>query len=128
VQVLGEQSKQVIAIPTTAITYSLYGDSVYVVKQQTGGSGETGKGGQEDEAGTAAKKAGESGASGQEVLTVERRFVRVGEERESEVSITEGIETGDMVVTSGQLKLKPDARVVINNESPLKPLNPIPKE
>jgi membrane fusion protein (multidrug efflux system) len=52
-------------------------------------------------------------------LVVERRFVRVGETRDGTVSILSGVEPGELVVTSGQIKLFPGAPVVIDNSVPL---------
>jgi membrane fusion protein (multidrug efflux system) len=52
-------------------------------------------------------------------LIVERRFVRVGETREGRVSIIEGVNAGDEVVSEGQLKLQPGARVRIDPDARL---------
>jgi membrane fusion protein, multidrug efflux system len=61
-------------------------------------------------------------------LTVERRFVRVGSSQGDNVAILEGVAEGEQVVTSGQLKLHPDATVKIDNSQPLTPSAERPKQ
>ena len=61
-------------------------------------------------------------------LTVERRFVRVGPRLGDRVAIVDGIEAGEEVVTSGQIKLKPGATVTIDNSRALQPLSVRPKQ
>ncbi|MDP1573936.1 MAG: efflux RND transporter periplasmic adaptor subunit [Coxiellaceae bacterium] len=75
----------VITVPQTAVTYSMYGDSVYVVENK-----------------------------GKEKIAVQK-YVLVGDRRDNVAEITKGIVAGDEVITSGQLKLHPNATVVINN-------------
>jgi membrane fusion protein, multidrug efflux system len=98
-------SQQVLALPRTAINYSSYGSSVFVVKgdreaaQQEGG----------------------------EPLTVTQRFVRLGPARGDFVAIVDGLETTDEVATSGLLKLRNDQPVIINNDISMAPeLAPTP--
>ena len=87
VTVLGDGAEEVMTLPRTAVTYSLYGDSVYVVKQDG------------------------------DVMRAQRRFVRAGETREDRVAITQGLEPGEHVVTTGQIKLRDGASVLIDNEA-----------
>ncbi len=87
------QQRDVITLPRTAITYNPYGDSVFVVREEAQAEGE------DDEP----------------VLTVERVFVRTGDNRGGEVQILDGIAVGDRIVTSGQLKLRNGTRVQIDN-------------
>jgi membrane fusion protein (multidrug efflux system) len=46
---------------------------------------------------------------------VEQRLVTVGPRRGDQVAILDGLKEGEVVVTSGQLKLKNDTPVNINN-------------
>jgi membrane fusion protein (multidrug efflux system) len=85
-----EEETGVITLPQTAITYNPYGDSVFLVNEEQTDDGQT-------------------------VKTVERKFVRTGETRGDQVQILEGIEEGQTVVTSGQLKLRNGSRVKIDN-------------
>src|SRR3990167_4814521 len=87
-----------VLVPETAITYTLYGNSVYVIEEQA----------DEGDADSPA-----SAADGQAVLRVERRFVETGERREGQVVILKGLQAGERVVSAGQLKLDSGARVVI---------------
>lgn len=78
----------VITVPETAVSYSAYGDSVYVV---------------------AAPESGTAGAA----PTVRQAYVKTGERLRGRVVVTEGIKAGDQVVTSGQLRLHNGAAVEI---------------
>lgn len=80
----------VVVVPQTAITYSLYGDSAYIV---TKGKDKKDK----------------------PVLIANQKFITVGERRGTVVAVTKGVSAGDEVVTAGQLKLHPGAQVNINN-------------
>lgn len=92
---LPSEAPQVV-VPETAITYTLYGNSVYVIEQQKGEDGQT----QQDD-------------KGQPVLAVQRRFVDTGERREGLVVVNKGLQAGEQVVTAGQLKLDNGAHVAI---------------
>lgn len=92
---LAGETPQVL-VPETAITYTLYGNSVYVIEAQHGDDGSPA-----------------NAADGQPVLQVERRFVETGERREGQVVIVKGLQAGERVVSAGQLKLDSGARVVI---------------
>ena len=107
VVVLAGAPRDVVTVPRTAVTFSLYGDSVYVVKPAPA------KGGQPPSA--PAKQDGEK------ELVAERRFVRTGEVRDDRVAITTGLTPGEEVVTTGQLKLNPGARIRVDNSQKLAP-------
>lgn len=96
-----EQPKipNVVVLPTTAISYSLYGNSVYVIKK--------------DEEST-------KDQDGKDILRVKRVFVTTGDQQGNYTVIKSGVKAGDMVVSSGELKLQNDTRVVINNDVVLK--------
>ena len=96
----GEEQR--VVVPETAITFTLYGDSIYVVGQK------------KDEQGQVSKD-----DKGQPQRVVERRFVRIGERREGLAVVLEGLEGGEQVVTSGQLKLDNGAAVAIVAERDL---------
>jgi len=92
----GEQ--QVIVLPEAAITYTLYGNSVYVISEKKNEDGQVIK---DDK--------------GQAELMVKRRFVETGERRAGQVVISKGLQAGEQVVSAGQLKLDDDAHVSIAN-------------
>ncbi|KTD48716.1 RND efflux membrane fusion protein, acriflavin resistance protein E [Legionella rubrilucens] len=85
---------EVIVLPSTAISYSLYGHSVYLI--------EKGSKGEKDE-------------NGKDKLYVKRVFVKTGEQSGNFTVINSGVKAGDIVVSSGELKLQNGTRVVINN-------------
>jgi membrane fusion protein, multidrug efflux system len=110
VNVLAGAAKEVVTLPRTSISYSLYGDSVYVLTP-------------------APQKPGEAQAAGSDQLyAIERRFVRPGDTREDKVAISEGVQPGELVVSEGQIKLQPNARVRVDPNAGLKPLSPRPRE
>ena len=90
--------EQVVTVPQTAVTYSLYGDNVFVV--------------------VPAKKADPNAKD--EDLAIERRFVKAGEVRDGRVEIESGLAAGDKVVTAGQNKIDQGSKVVIDNSIALK--------
>lgn len=102
VLVLVGEPADVVTVPRTAVTYSLYGDSVYVVKP----------------APTDAKEAAPT-ANAEPALIAERRFVKTGQVRDDRVAVTSGLAAGDQVVTTGQIKLNPGAAIRIDNAQPL---------
>lgn len=94
---------QVIVVPQNALSYSLYGDFVYVATQS---------------------KTGE----GADVTSVERRIVKSGERRNGAVVIEEGLKAGETVVTSGQLKLDNGTHVAIVKDDTLALPEQVPVE
>lgn len=84
----------VVTVPKAAITYSLYGDSVFIV-------------GPDKE---------KKDDKGQPALTVNEVFIKLGDERGSRVAVVEGVKAGDLIVTSGMQKLHTGAEVQINND------------
>ncbi|MCC7045667.1 MAG: efflux RND transporter periplasmic adaptor subunit [Alphaproteobacteria bacterium] len=90
-----DRVEQLVVVPKTAIDFSLYGDSVYVVVDGT------------DAAGAAIKR-------------VERRPITVGDQKAGLVAITKGVRQGDEVVTAGQVKLQNNVPVLVDNSIALR--------
>ena len=125
--VLAGEPKDVVTVPRTALTYTLYGDSVWVVKEGPPEPAPPPTASSEPVASAAAADA--TGTVPPEPkLTVERRFVRVGATQGDRIAILEGVSAGDEVVTSGQLKLQPGATIKIDNTEALKPSAILPKQ
>jgi membrane fusion protein (multidrug efflux system) len=80
-----------LTVPKTAITFNPYGDIAYIVKEK--GKDKKGK----------------------PVLISEQTFVETGESRGDQITVLQGLKQGDLVVTSGQLKLKNDGVIALNN-------------
>jgi membrane fusion protein (multidrug efflux system) len=96
-QVILGEDKQELVVPESTITYTLYGNSVYVVVPKKAADGQL-----------------EKNNKGEQQLAVERRFVDTGERRDGLVIISKGLKTGEQVVTGGQLKLDNGAHVAIS--------------
>ena len=95
--------KDVIVLPSTAISYSLYGNSVFIVEDN---------------------KKNKKNAEGKPIYQVKRAFITTGEQEGNYTIIKTGVKAGQQVVSSGELKLQNGANVVINNSIPLKDNDP----
>jgi membrane fusion protein, multidrug efflux system len=87
----------VITVPETAVDYTLYGDSVYLITEKKADDGTTS-------------------------LTAVRTFVRTGDRFNGRAVIQSGLKPDDRVVAVGQLKLQSGAAVVISTD----PAPPVP--
>src|SRR6266571_5194706 len=85
----------VITIPETAVDYTLYGDSVYLLTEKKEDDGKTS-------------------------LSAVRTFVQAGNRVEGRAEILKGLKPGDRIVAVGQLKLQSGAAVAISTD-PLPP-------
>ena len=85
VEVIIEEDVPVVTVPESAISYNLYGDSVFVIEQAKNAEGKT-------------------------QFQAHRRYISTGERRNGRVAV-EGLEEGATVVSSGALKLE-DGTVV----------------
>lgn len=107
VQIVSGAPKALVIVPRTAISYSLYGDSVFVAKPMAPAS---------------------DGKADPALATIERRVVRTGPVEADRIAILEGIAAGELVVTQGQLKLQAGMKVRIDPTAGLPPLSPLPKQ
>ncbi|MDN5004983.1 efflux RND transporter periplasmic adaptor subunit [Bradyrhizobium sp. GCM10027634] len=81
----------VITVPETAVDYTLYGDSVFVITEKKEADGKT-------------------------TLSAVRTFVQTGNRGNGRVEIIKGVKPGDKVVAVGQLKLQSGAAVAISTD------------
>ncbi|HVT62030.1 MAG TPA: efflux RND transporter periplasmic adaptor subunit, partial [Legionellaceae bacterium] len=81
----------VIVLPTTAISYTMYGDSVFIMEKQT----------DSDE---------------KEILTVKRVFIVTGETKGNYTVIKKGLKANQIVVAAGDLKLQNGTQITIDNK------------
>ena len=79
----------VITVPETAVDYTLYGDSVYLITEKKEDDGKTS-------------------------LTAVRTFVQTGDRSNGRAVIVRGLKAGDRVVQVGQLKLQSGVAVAIS--------------
>lgn len=114
--------KKVVTVPRTAITYSLYGDTVWVVEKKTPKAPPA-----EASAGSGEASAAPAREPAKPQLIAVRRFVKVGQTQGDRVAILEGIKAGDEVVTSGQLKLQPNGPVRVDNAGRLRAPTVLPR-
>jgi membrane fusion protein, multidrug efflux system len=84
-------AQRLITLPQTAVSYNPYGSLVYLVDD---------KGKDPD---------------GKPQLTARQVFVTTGATRGDQVAILKGVAEGDIVVTSGQIKLRNGVPVVVDN-------------
>ncbi|QYX52722.1 efflux RND transporter periplasmic adaptor subunit [Pseudomonas sp. S07E 245] len=93
-----------VVVPESAITYTLYGNSVYVVSPKQNADGQP-----------------ENAADGKPQLIAEQRTIRTGERRDGVVVVSEGLQAGERVVSAGQLKLTPGAAIQITEQASTTP-------
>ncbi|MCH8501172.1 MAG: efflux RND transporter periplasmic adaptor subunit [Aliidiomarina sp.] len=91
VRIDSEEARDVLMIPRTAIQFNPFGNIVFMIEEE-----------------------------GDELI-VQQRLVRTGQSRGDMVEITEGLEEGDRVASSGLLKLRNGAVVKINDDPELQP-------
>lgn len=87
----------VVTVPETAVDYTLYGDSVYLLTEKKEDDGKTS-------------------------LSAVRTFVQVGNRVDGRAEILKGLKPGDRVVAVGQLKLQSGSAVTISPD----PAPPMP--
>ncbi|NVZ50894.1 efflux RND transporter periplasmic adaptor subunit [Pseudomonas sp. B6002] len=93
-----------LTVPQTSVTYNPYGTTVFIATSSKNDKGE-------------------------EVLTAQQTFIKTGPTRGDQVAILSGVMEGDLLITSGQMKLKNGSPVKIdNNAAPLNDPAPTPQE
>src|SRR5437762_5000476 len=83
----------VVTVPETAVDYTLYGDSVFLITEKKEDDGKTS-------------------------LSAVRTFVRRGNRIKGSVEVLSGLKPADRVVAVGQLKLQSGAAVAISADAP----------
>ncbi|WP_241810989.1 efflux RND transporter periplasmic adaptor subunit [Vibrio splendidus] len=97
------ESDTIVAVPSVAISYTLYGNTVFVLDTST-------------------KKASEHSSNDASLFyeyKVVQRTVEVGPKQGGYVGVVSGLKEGDVVVTSNQHQLKNSGWVLVNNQHPL---------
>jgi membrane fusion protein (multidrug efflux system) len=103
VAVLAGSVKQYLTLPQTAITYNPYGATVFLAQKKAGAT--------------------------EKDLVAQQSFVTLGPTRGDQVAVLKGVNKGDLVVTSGQLKLINGAPLIVDNTiQPANDPNPSPQE
>lgn len=105
VDITAGKPQRYITLPQTAVTYNPYGTIAYLVEKEG------------------------TDSQGKPKLVAKQVFVTTGDKRGDQVAVLKGIKEGDVVVTSGQVKLHNGSAVVINNDiQPSDEPNPQPKD
>ena len=99
--VLLPELTQQIVLPRTAVTYTLYGDSIYVIETVN--------------------------ENGKEVQRVKQKVIKVLERSNGQALISGDIKAGDRVVTSGQIRLSNKSKVKVTDSQALTPMATMPK-
>ncbi len=103
VEVILPQSKQVLAVPATAVLFAPFGNSVFVIDEM------------------------ENETSGETEKVLRQQFIKLGESRGDFVDVIDGLKQGETVVSSGVFKLRSGMKVVIDNKlAPDSKLSPNP--
>ena len=92
VEVLLPETHPTLIIPSTAVAYAPYGNSVYVIEKK------------KDE------------KTGKDALVLRQQFVRTGETRGDFVSVMEGLKEGDEIVSTGVFKMRNGMDVAVDNK------------
>jgi len=90
VRVVVGEGQPIVSLPSSAINYAPYGNSVFILEDMKGPDGKTYRG-------------------------VRQQFVKVGRAMGDQIAILGGVKAGDEVATSGVFKLRPNAAVKVNN-------------
>ena len=101
VRVLLPNRERVIMVPSTAIQYAPYGDSLFVIESM-------------------------KDPEGREYLGVREQQVTLGKTRGDQVGVLKGLKPGDQIATSGIFRLRQGGAVKVNN-SVQPDNNPAPK-
>jgi len=99
-QVVLPPQPDMLVLPATAVEYTLYGDSVFVIRDD-------GK-----------------DANGEPILKAVRTPVKTGARWGQNVAILDGLKPGERVVSAGQVKVQNGAQVKIGSPAPAPPANP----
>lgn len=85
------EAERFITLPRTTITFNSFGSTVYLVEKN------------------------DKDDKGKPKLIAKQSFVTTGDTRGDQIAILKGVKEGDIVVTSGQIKLRNGAPVTIDN-------------
>ncbi|KWU52085.1 efflux RND transporter periplasmic adaptor subunit [Pseudomonas palleroniana] len=97
-------SQRYLTVPQTSVTYNPYGTTVFIATSSKNDKGE-------------------------EVLSAQQTFIKTGPTRGDQVAIVSGVKEGDLLITSGQMKLKNGSPVKVDNHAaPLNDPAPTPQE
>lgn len=95
------KGERYLTLPQTAVSYNAYGSTLFLARK----------------------------VEGKEKPVAEQVFVTTGSRRGDQIAVLKGIGEGDLVVTSGQMKLKNGTPLIVNNSvEPAFEVAPTPQE
>ncbi len=95
ISIIQPAEPKTVIVPSTAVSYSLYGNSVYIIEK---------------------KEPEKKNKTQKDRYTVKRVFVNTGDQQGNYTVIKKGINPGQLVVSTGDLKLQNGTEVVMNND------------
>jgi membrane fusion protein (multidrug efflux system) len=111
--------QKVLAVPTTAVIFAPFGDTVFVIEKDNGQAHPDKAG--DDKIKTEQNKAkqdkdakNQTAQTQQGGLKARQQFVRLGKSRGDFIEIADGLKAGDQVVSAGAFKLTNGQSVVIS--------------
>ncbi len=105
VEVILPDRQDVLPVIATAVLYATFGDSVFVIEQQSNAQG------------------------GEPEQVLRQQFVQLGRSRGDFVDVVDGLQPGDTIVSTGAFKLGSGMKVVIDNAlAPEPSLTPEPAD
>jgi len=121
VQVASGAAQQYLTLPATAVTFNPYGETVFVIMDGEAYAKEMAE---KAKASGTAPAEGDASAppappavddKGNRRMVAKQVLIETGPTRGDQVAVLKGLKAGDVVVTSGQLKLKNGLKVLVDN-------------
>jgi membrane fusion protein, multidrug efflux system len=125
--------RRYLTLPQTAVVYNPYGETVYVVTTKAAFDKQQEAAAVQNATGTDSRPPKPKADKGPQLPpdspVVQQQFVTTGARRGDQVAILTGLNEGQEVVTSGQIKLKAGAPISVDNRvQPSESPNPTPQE
>ena len=108
--------QKVLAVPTTAVIFAPFGDTVFVIEKYNGQADKANNEKSKDDKSKTEKANQDKDAKNQASqggLKARQQFVRLGKSRGDFIEIVDGIKPGDQVVSAGAFKLTNGQSIVI---------------
>ena len=117
--------QKVLAVPTTAVIFAPFGDTVFVIEKDDGKAEKTSADGKPEDDKAKQEKAKQEKANDKDAknqtaqaqqggLKARQQFVRLGKSRGDFIEIVDGLKPGEQVVSAGAFKLTNGQSVVIS--------------
>lgn len=122
-------TRQVIAVPVSAVAFSAYGEYVFFVRNTSSQLNKS------DSAMPVTQLlSGEAPGNvsrtkrNTPVMVADRSFIKTGERRGLMIEVVKGVKAGDRIVTAGQIKIEDGFPIIISDDDILKNIDATPIE